>query len=78
MIGTAGFELSKPVKKAARFAVYMLTMTRQIIHQIVIIILPDQFLGMPSAGATARNEQIDSHRALGALMIAEKFIANLS
>ena len=51
----------------------MLTITRQIIHQIVIIIRPDQFLGIPSAGATARNEQIDSHRALGALIIAEMF-----
>ena len=59
------------MRKAARLAVYMLTRTRQIIHQIVIIILPDQFLGIPSAGATARKEQMDNHKALGALIIAE-------
>ena len=47
----------------------MLTRTRQIIHQTLITILPDQFLGTPSAGAYVRKEQADNQNALGRLIM---------
>ena len=52
----------------------MLPRTKHIIHQTLITIRPDQFLGTPSAGAYVRKEQTDNQNAFGKLMIPDRIL----